>query len=181
MTQYDPKYDYIEKLEIGGGANPRSGYVHLDLNPNVGTDILADASKPLPLKDGCVGELLAINVIEHIEWYRVPKTLCEWGRIVKPGGIIKIHTNDINGIIPVITENDPNWNHNIGAQPFGGNEDKWAYINHFIMSTDAPYNMHRAVFTKPDMERLLRAAGFDNFTHLPCGPKMMYIQGVKRS
>jgi hypothetical protein len=178
MTEY--KYDYIEKLEIGAGANPREGYVHLDLNPNVGTDILADASKPLPLKDGCVGELLAINIIEHIEWSSIKDTLKEWARIVKPGGIIKIHTNDITGVIDLITKDDPDWNKDIGYQPFGGNEDKWAYLNHFVMSTHAPYNMHRAVFTKPMMKKLLSDAGFGDFVELFCGPKMMYIQGTKK-
>lgn len=177
MTIY--KYEYVDKLEVGSGMNPRPGYIHLDINPDATcVDIVSDA-RTIPLPDNSVGELLSVNMIEHIEWYLIKDVLREWARVVKHGGIIKIHTVDFASVVPLLTQDDPNWNKDIGPQPFGGNEDKWAYINHLVMSTNAPHNMHRSLFTKPHLERFLRDLGFKDFVYLNCNKNMIFIQGTK--
>lgn len=74
-------------IEIGGG----SGNLKSFLNNVVSTDIVwspwldaaADAQR-LPLKDGCVDNILGLDVLHHIEY---PMTfLREAMRVLKPGG-----------------------------------------------------------------------------------------------
>lgn len=167
------------RLEIGSGKNPHPGYQHLDINPEAScVEYVADATNIHFLPDGAVSDLLAINVLEHFEWIDIKNILQEWGRVVRPGGIITIHVPDISYITKILTTDE--WKVNVGKQPFNAAEDRWEYLNHYVMSTNAPFNLHRAVFDQNTLEDLLTGAGFGNFYRLPTDPRWLYLRGVKK-
>lgn len=84
-------------LDIGGTAVPKASYYHylsiaqdaaveiLNISPNVGADIVADATK-LPISDGVYDTILCFNVLEHIShpW----DVLAEAHRVSKKQGRI---------------------------------------------------------------------------------------------
>ncbi len=161
------------KLEIGAGATRRPGFLTLDADPATSPDIVADAGK-IPLADDDVTELVAINVLEHVEWSDVRRTLAEWGRVVRAGGTLEIHVPDIDFVPAFFRDNDPAWNSPavIGTQPYDAGEDRWAYINHFVMSTaggPGGANRHRSIFNLRTLTMLLCEIGCEKIERLKTG------------
>jgi ubiquinone/menaquinone biosynthesis C-methylase UbiE len=168
------------RLEVGSGGNPRDGYIHLDIDPKAKHLEIHSSTSTIPLKNNSVSELLSINMLEHIEWTQVKKTLKEWARVVAPGGIIKIHVPDLEWLIVFFNDNKGTWKKNVGAQPLNAAEDKWEYMNHYVMSTNNPYNMHRSVFTEKMLCNLLAEVGFKSFKRIQTEPRWLFIQGTKQ-
>lgn len=166
------------RLEIGSGTNPHEGYQHLDINPKHPCIEYVASASAIPLPDNSVEDLLAINVLEHFEWTEIKAVLKEWSRVVMPGGIITIHVPDI-AYIPIILHTDE-WKEGVGVQPFNAAEDKWEYINHYVMSTNIKWNAHRAVFDCHTLKGLLSEVGFGNFERLPTDKRWLFLKGVKK-
>ena len=79
--------------DIGAGA--RSIWpeiIRVDIDEKVKPDILASGDK-LPFKDGEFDYITSIHSFEHFEDQR--KTLKEWLRVIRPGGIIAIVHPDV--------------------------------------------------------------------------------------
>jgi SAM-dependent methyltransferase len=78
-------------LDVGCGVNKYPGSVGIDRNPRSRADLLVDLdSVPYPLCDNSFDELRAVHVIEHVG--DVMKTMEEFHRLVRPGGIVFIVT-----------------------------------------------------------------------------------------
>lgn len=166
-------------LEIGSGINPVEGYVHLDINPEaLHLEICASADN-IPIPDETVSNLLSINTLEHMEWTEVRKVLKEWGRVVVSGGTIKIHVPDIEWLTTFFKDDKGLWKKDVGSQPLNAAEDKWEYMNHYIMSTDAPFNMHRSVYTEQMLCSLLNEIGFGKFKRIKVDPRWLYLEATK--
>jgi predicted SAM-dependent methyltransferase len=167
------------RLEVGSGGNPRPGYVHLDIDLKAKHLEIHSSTNAIPLMNESVIELLSINMLEHIEWTMVRKTLKEWGRVVTPGGSIKIHVPDIEWLITFFKDSKDDWKKNVGNQPLNAAEDKWEYLNHYVMSTNTAYNMHRSVFTEKMLYGLLTEVGFGRFKRILTEPRWLFIEGIK--
>lgn len=81
-----------EILAVGcGKRESEPGVVRLDISPNVNPDIVWDLNQyPYPLSSSSFSEIECFDVIEHLE--NIPKTLEEFGRLLKPNGVLKITT-----------------------------------------------------------------------------------------
>jgi len=167
------------KIEIGSGVNPTPGYTHLDIDDKHPHLELCAPGNAIPVDNGVVTELLSVNTLEHIEWSRVRDLLREWGRVIAKGGKIKIHVPDMTWLLTFLCDTNGAWKKDAGTQPFNAAEDKWEYMNHYIMSTDVPYNLHRSVYTQESLERLLMEIGFGQFTRLHTDPRWLYLEGIK--
>jgi ubiquinone/menaquinone biosynthesis C-methylase UbiE len=78
----------VKKLNLGCGTDIKKGYVNLDKVKLKGVDVVHDIEKkPLPFKDNEFDEILANNIIEHIDYVPAMKEL---HRVLKKGGILKI-------------------------------------------------------------------------------------------
>lgn len=72
------------KLNIGCGADIKTGYLNCDRIMLPGVDRIADLDGRLPFDDGSVDEVLAIDVLEHVQ--DLIKSMEELYRILKKGG-----------------------------------------------------------------------------------------------
>ena len=79
-----------KKLNLGCGVDIKSGWVNLDSAAIAGVDVVHDIEKlPLPFTDNTFDEILAQDVLEHIEYISVLKDL---HRILKNGGVLTVRT-----------------------------------------------------------------------------------------
>jgi SAM-dependent methyltransferase len=78
-------------LELACGKYPRKGAVNLDIVDLPGVDVVHDLDTyPWPFPDEEFNEIVAQDIIEHID--DVFKAMGEAWRILKPNGLILIHT-----------------------------------------------------------------------------------------
>ena len=76
------------KINLGCGYTKKKGYLNCDLSKEVKPDKIINLEKPLPWKDNSVDEIIANNVLEHIQ--NIIPLLKEIYRICKKNAMIKI-------------------------------------------------------------------------------------------
>lgn len=92
------------KLEIGAGARPHDGFLAYDVNPMT-ADVIGDALH-LPFANGCVTEMRAVDVLEHISYRDTDAALAEWARVLAPGADVYVQVPDAATIMKWYASND---------------------------------------------------------------------------
>lgn len=67
----------------------------MDIRPGPCVQLVLDISKPLPLEDNSIREILANDVLEHLQRYEVVPALKEFCRILEHTGRIRIKSPNI--------------------------------------------------------------------------------------
>jgi predicted SAM-dependent methyltransferase len=96
QVEAESLFPWLSGRGVDIGAGCRSIWpdiVRVDIDEKVNPDVLASGDK-LPFKDGEFDYLTSIHSFEHFE--DQVKTLKEWLRVIKTGGIIAIVHPDIN-------------------------------------------------------------------------------------
>lgn len=99
------------KLNLGSGAERLEGFTNVDLYDET-ADIMADICE-LPFENDSVDEIYALQVIEHVPYWKSGMMLAEMYRVLKPGCSARIETPDIDVVCRKILEE--------------GLHDKWIY------------------------------------------------------
>lgn len=81
------------KLELGAGHRGTRGYLHNDINPFVGIDVVGP-SWLLDFDDESLDEVLAIAFIEHLTYYEALDTFRNVRRMLSPGGLFLFDVPD---------------------------------------------------------------------------------------
>ena len=83
---------YTEKgLQIGCGEDQLEGYVNLDLHSDVDPDVVHNIEDtPWPFRSGSFDEVVANHVLEHVLPDAIPNVFAEAGRVLSPGGVLRI-------------------------------------------------------------------------------------------
>ena len=91
------------KLNLGSGYKPKKNYINIDcvqlVDPKIGNmvDLILDLEKDkLPFEDNSVDEILAENILEHIENLKLLMNECN--RVLKPD-------RKLIGIVPIAGSN----------------------------------------------------------------------------
>lgn len=158
------------KLELGSGNNPQPGFVHLDVSKSMPhVEIECDVStQRIPIPDGCVSELLANHLIEHIPWRKLPHVFGEIKRVTIPGARIFMRTPDLEFIAKTylagkMTDEHPN-DVNTMKSVFGEcGPSQWAIIK-LHSGQDYPSNFHFLAMDKESMTQILKKNGFERIT-----------------
>lgn len=133
------------RLDIGGyGTTHRRGeeYTTIGLHPEA--DIQADMWD-LPLLDASVEFIWSSHTLEHAPMVKVPATLKEWYRVLKPGA---------RGIVQV-----PNFDY-VARYWLTGADRRWAECMVFgTQENDGEF--HKCAFTNQTLRADLEAAGFE--------------------
>jgi SAM-dependent methyltransferase len=163
-----PAPEPIEKLELGSGYSPTPGFTHLDSNPQTRPDIVGSAW-PLRMPDNSVGEIRAVDVLEHLSYMHTEAVLADWFRVLRPGGRIYIQVPDAEMIMhwfvdlpQLLVERLPDY---LPQTPLagatwrllGGHNDG-VYVkddDHWMM------NAHYALFSPVSLRLALETAGFE--------------------
>ncbi|MFA4903601.1 MAG: hypothetical protein WC600_12770 [Desulfobaccales bacterium] len=130
-------------LDLGCGNKKQPGTVGIDLNPLTDADIIHDLnSVPYPFEDSLFDEIIADNIIEHLD--NVILVMEELARISKVGASIKI-------IVPYFRSKwayiDPTHRHFFTAESFAYFEEE-NIISKLYKYTQVRFNVNKVVFNE---------------------------------
>lgn len=94
------------KLNIGCGWDKRAGYLNVDFQDFHEPDLVADARDLSVLPSARYTEIVAQDVLEHLEREEVDPALAEWSRLLAIGGRIVLRVPDIIGVARVMADLD---------------------------------------------------------------------------
>jgi len=136
------------KLNIGCGEDIKQGYINIDIRKLYGVDLVIDLEKEkLPYEDNSVDEILAKDIIEHFSFIKVEEILKEWHRVLKPKGLLVIHTPDFE---------------QIASKYYKGEIGDWYSLSFWLYGAqDYEENLHKCIFTKKELSNLLNQIGFE--------------------
>jgi len=86
------------KINLGCGKDYRPGWINVDFNREVKTDVCADFTKKLPFKNNYADVVLMDNVLEHIRPDKFFFFLEELHRICKNKAKLYIYTPHFSGM-----------------------------------------------------------------------------------
>ena len=89
------KRRHLLALDLGAAHAHPSGYLGVDRLPADGVDIVAELPTPLPLADGSVGVIRAIDFLEHVA--DKVAMFNELYRLLAPGGLLLSQTPSTDG------------------------------------------------------------------------------------
>lgn len=143
-------------VEIGGGSgtDPASKPIirpNFDIRPGPLTDLVGDASEPLPFKDGSLDGILARYIIEHLPFKKVPGFLKEAYRAL-----------DTHGCLCLFLPNT------LAQCKLAVDRGEWTDAESEMLYGSQTYfsNAHSAGFSPTHVTNLLRAAGFSKIIAL---------------
>lgn len=152
------------RLHIGCGSRLFDGYINVDGEYLTGTPgvVIHDITKPFPLPDNSVDEILSVHVIEHIMRNRVQEMMQEWLRILRPGGFVAIEWPDFLKMCKEVVANPNCLNYDADRRLqkrtilgiFGDN-----------LRYPDPVMWHKWGYSIESLEYLFRSAGFSSTTH----------------
>jgi hypothetical protein len=138
----------LRKLNLGCGFDHRPGYLNVDLLEMHEPDLLGDVRDLSMLDDGRYDEILAIDVLEHLERGDTPVAVAEWFRLLAPDGRLQVQAPDVLGVAALLRELDTVEDHRRQIQNLFGTQ---AYTGDY----------HLAGFTDLVLIAALSDAGFD--------------------
>jgi predicted SAM-dependent methyltransferase len=83
----------MKKLEIGPGTAPLEGYETLDRYAHHNPTYLVNIEEPywFELENNIFDEVVAVHVLEHVAINKVQNVFNNVYRILKPGGVFRVH------------------------------------------------------------------------------------------
>jgi len=132
----------VKLLNLGGGSNTIEGALTADLDPRA--DTYMDLAKRLPFDDGSIDLIFTEEFIEHIPKASAAIMLRECARVLKPGGVLRIATPDLDWLSAGILD---------GSVPCDLVND--SFYGHG----------HRYLYSRAEMAKAVREAGFSDVRH----------------
>lgn len=137
------------KIYLGSREYRPEGYKTVDIDPTHGPDILADVTDLTQIATGSVEEICASHILEHLPWPISFKALGEWGRILQPGGVLRLAVPDLAMLAGMIADGRNAWT--AMGLIFG------------VGRIENPLEAHQYGYTEPMLRDVLRALGFGDF------------------
>jgi predicted SAM-dependent methyltransferase len=146
------------RLDLGSGAHPRPGYIHIDTDPaSPHLEFLVSGYR-LPLPEWWADEVNATHMLEHVPPPAIGSVLREWYRVLRPGGVLEVHVPNATVLAKVLLDDD-------------ADKAQWAAQNAIFGYWAHPADVqgpealstppdHTIVFTLRMLEEVLTRAGF---------------------
>jgi predicted SAM-dependent methyltransferase len=148
------------KLNVGCGTDYKPGWINIDNNSDDNIeqlDLNWDLRNPLPFPDGSVDYIFNEHFIEHLTVEEGQKSVKDFMRVLKPGGVMRIATPDLRDAVELYL--DPKWRDRPLITKFG---------LQFIQTPAELMNMsfswwgHKWIYDYEELVRRLNEAGFTN-------------------
>ena len=125
VEPFDPAA-HPDRLNLGCGYDKREGYLNVDLQGFHGPDLVGDVRSLPALPSGRYTEIVAQDVLEHLERADGPVALAEWRRLAAPGARLDLRVPDLPSLLRWLREkDDPDHHrrvlhHMFGTQAYNG-------------------------------------------------------------
>lgn len=153
------------RVELGAGSTRREGWMAVDINPAY-ADIIADIAERLPFADGEVGELRAVDVLEHISFRDTDRVLAEWARICEPGAPLYVQVPDAAEIMRRFIESPMDLMADDRGVVSAMRGAEWRLLGghadgHYVLDdADWRWNAHYSLWSRETLTDALDRAGF---------------------
>ena len=131
-------------LNLGCGVNTSSEFINIDTVPFLRTHIVLDIQDLSIFPSNTVDMIYASHVIEHIPRKNLEKTLFEWRRVLKIGGILRFGVPDFDKLVDIYNAS--------------GKETE-SIINQ-LLGQDYDYERHCTIWNFNYAKKLLKQVGF---------------------
>ncbi len=132
-------------IHLGCGDIASPEFINVDARPGPHVHYVRDVTDLSILSDGYADLVYACHVLEHIPHRVLRKTLWEWRRILKQGGILRLSVPDFDKIVHIYESSARDINSILGPL-MGGQEYE--------------YNVHSSAFNHTYLADKLREARF---------------------
>lgn len=137
--------DTPSKLHLGSGGKRIPGYINTDVRELPGVDIAGiEVSNLSHFANESQDAIYASHVLEHVRRPRTFRTLLEWNRVLKPGGVLRVAV--------------PCWEATV--KRFEKERDYENLLNWIYGGAEHETNVHYRQFTYEGLKTLLVEAGF---------------------
>ena len=132
-------------IHLGCGDVNSPEFINVDARPAPHVHYVRDVCDLSIFPNDSVDLVYACHILEHIRRDKLKKTLWEWRRILKPGGVLRLSVPDFDKIVHIYESTDRNINSILG--PLMGGQDY-------------EYNVHYAAFNHSYLADKLKEVGF---------------------
>lgn len=157
-----PNTGGVLRLHLGCGGVDAPGFVNIDARPARHVHHVQGIARLPAFADDSVALVYASHCLEHVPHRELHGVLCEWRRVLAPGGVLRLSVPDFDLMLAAYVETGRDMDSI--QQPLMG-------------AQDYPFNFHYTCFNHDDLCRRLLSAGFrlprrwtpgtDAFTSLP--------------
>lgn len=142
-------------LHIGCGEVYFDGWVNIDKDSEK-ADKKHDARKRLPYKDNSVDFIYNEHFIEHITVEEAVKILIDFYRVLKPEGVLRIATPDLDYLIEKYIS--PSWKNQDWIETYSC---QWIQTRAEMLNVCFREWGHQYSYNAEELERRLKQAGFE--------------------
>jgi len=132
-------------IHLGCGDIASPEFINVDARAGPHVHYICDVTDLSIFADGYADLVYACHVLEHVRHNGLKKTLWEWRRILKPGGILRLSVPDFDKILHIYQSSARRIDSILGPL-MGGQDHK--------------YDLHYSVFNQQYLTDRLREAGF---------------------
>jgi predicted SAM-dependent methyltransferase len=137
------------RIEVGAGARPTPGYLHVDVIEQDGIDVLDDGRTLATFADGVAQEIYSHWFLEHVAFHEVPPMLEHWKRVLAPGGMVHMVTNNHEAHNRCLFEGQITWR-------------EWSYLIYAVDNRPGynVWDIHKCAWNQELLAEMLDECGF---------------------
>lgn len=138
------------KIEVGAGTKGHDGYVRVDAVDLPGVDVVDDGRWLETFDDGAADEIFSHWFFEHVAGKEIPRMLSAWQRVLRPGGLVRIVTNNHEAHNRCLQQGEITW-------------EEWTYLIYAVSHQDSYtiWDLHKSASTADLLNNTLDACGFE--------------------
>lgn len=165
-------------LHIGAGPKRLDGWLNSDL---IGGDVHLDLERPLPLPDASLAHVFGEHVIGSLSENAATALLSELHRVLRPGGILRLTTPDLQKLIAIYRDENPEigrdaYTRYLDAETGKTHATPCRLFNDLVRLWGIRYT-----YDEQDLVRRLREAGFDEVERVEPGEsRHPALRGLER-
>lgn len=145
------------KINLGSGHWKLPGWVNVDIDSGSRPDVLADLSAPLPFRASVADFMHTEDFLDQLDLDGARRFLRECHRILKPGGVIRILTPDVEKLARMYLENPEGlkklWRENVGVDLAFGTAGE-------ILNVGMRFAGHTFLYDAETLTAMLAECGF---------------------
>ena len=154
-------------LHLGCGPKYLGGFVNVDANPLLRTDLWLDARNGLPFRSNSVDSVYSTHMFEHFYDAELRRLLAECCRVLKPGGGIRLIVPSLSSAIAAYAQQRSEWFEDAFPHHFdslGGRFSNFVFCD----------GQHRTAFDFEYLQEMLLTAGFRSVERSGEGTSRLY-------